>query len=237
MENDPAEIRRTAAWLACFAVAMGFAEAAVVVYLRELYYPAGFAFPLKTFPPRLLAVETLREVSTILMLAGAAMAAGRDLPRRLAAFLFCFGVWDIFYYVFLKLLLGWPPSLLTWDLLFLIPVAWAGPVLAPVICSLTMMLLAGCIVKLQAAGRPAAIKRPELALMLAGAALIFFTFIRDYGGLLLAEGMLLRPSEILSDPAFQSKLAGFAPAGYSWGLFAFGELLALAGIFRFYRRA
>lgn len=236
MEDTREEILRTAFWLGCFAVAMGFAEAAVVVYLRELYYPLGFSFPLKTFPARLLTVEVLREVSTILMLAGVAAVAGRDLPRRLAAFLFCFGVWDIFYYVFLKLLLGWPESLLTWDLLFLIPVAWAAPVLAPLLCSATMLLLAACLVKPRAAGRTALPRPAELALMLAGAALVFFTFIRDYAGLLIAEGLLLRPAEILTDPAFQAQLAAYAPGSYSWFLFGLGQLLALAGIFRFCSR-
>ena len=214
MGDAAGEVRGTVFWLACFAAAMGFAEAAVVVYLREFYYPLGFCFPLKALPARLLAVETLREAATLVMLAGAAALSGRDLPRRLAAFLFCFGVWDLFYYAFLKLLLGWPASPLTWDLLFLIPVPWAGPVLAPVICSLTMILLAACVERLRAAGRPALPRRWELALLLAGAALVLYTFVRDYGGL----------------------LAAVVPAAYAWPVFLLGELLALAGIALFCRR-
>jgi membrane protein implicated in regulation of membrane protease activity len=56
-----------------------------------------------------------------------------------------FAIWDIFYYIFLWLLIGWPESFFTWDILFLLPVTWVGPVLAPVINSLTMIVLAGLI--------------------------------------------------------------------------------------------
>ena len=39
--------------LTLFSIAMGLLEAVVVMYLRELYYPAGFAFPLfKSAMPR-----------------------------------------------------------------------------------------------------------------------------------------------------------------------------------------
>jgi hypothetical protein len=37
---------KTIIWLAVFSMAMGYLESAVVVYLRKLYYPDGFKFPL-----------------------------------------------------------------------------------------------------------------------------------------------------------------------------------------------
>jgi hypothetical protein len=109
-----------------FALFMGFLEATVVVYLRELYYPGGFEFPLQTFDVKLFAIELVREFSTLVMLVTVGMLAGKTPLQKFGFFLYLFGVWDIFYYVALKLFLNWPASFLTWDLLFLIPVTWVG---------------------------------------------------------------------------------------------------------------
>lgn len=113
-----------------------------MVYLRELYYPGGFKFPLELLPPWLMVIEITREFSTLLMLFSVAWISGRNFLQQLSVFLFLFGIWDIFYYVALKIFLDWPGSFLTWDLLFLIPITWLGPVLAPVICSVVMILTA-----------------------------------------------------------------------------------------------
>src|SRR5258706_13054156 len=109
-------------WLALFSIAMGFLEAAVVVYLRKIYYPEGFRFPLAMMDPQLATIELLREASTVIMLAGVGILAGRSPQQRLALFFAAFSIWDLLYYVFLKLLLRWPESFFTWDILFLIPV-------------------------------------------------------------------------------------------------------------------
>jgi hypothetical protein len=77
------------------------------LYARALY-PGGFSFPLSPIPERLAITELLRELATLVMLAGVGVVAGRNFPERFAWFIFSFGVWDIFYYVFLKLLIGWP---------------------------------------------------------------------------------------------------------------------------------
>ena len=42
--------------LLLYAVAMGYLEAAVVVYLRAIYYPEGFSFPLKPMDAGILGV-------------------------------------------------------------------------------------------------------------------------------------------------------------------------------------
>jgi len=128
--------------LTIFAIAMGFLESAVVIYLREIYYPEGFAFPLNIIHGKIAVTEILREAATIVMLVSVSILAARRWIIRFAWFIYLFAIWDIFYYVFLRVLLGWPESLLTWDILFLIPTTWVGPVLAPVINSLTMILLA-----------------------------------------------------------------------------------------------
>jgi len=78
---------------------------------------------------------------------------------RLAYFLTIFAVWDIFYYIWLKVLLGWPSSIMEWDILFLIPVTWAGPVLAPIILSITMLIGAMLLLQRESYGQPLRISR------------------------------------------------------------------------------
>ena len=102
-----------------FAVAMGYFEAAIVVYLRELYYPEGFSFPLTVPPVRLIIIELFREAATIIMLISVAALAARKFWERFGYFIILFGIWDIFYYISLKVTLNWPSTLFDWDILFL----------------------------------------------------------------------------------------------------------------------
>ncbi len=106
---------------------MAYLESAIVVYLRLLYYPEGFIFPIKIIPNEIFLIELGRELATIFMLASISFLIGARFVDRFSYFLFAFGVWDIFYYVWLKLFINWPDSLLTDDLLFLIPVPWISP--------------------------------------------------------------------------------------------------------------
>ncbi len=126
-----------------FGIAMAYLETTIVVYLRLLYYPDGFEFPLKIIHADVGLIEIGREAATIVMLWFVARMAGKNFRERFALFLFSFAVWDIFYYVFLKLLLNWPGGLLTWDILFLIPVPWIAPWLAPALVSIGFI---GCAV-------------------------------------------------------------------------------------------
>jgi len=142
-----------------FSIAFGYIEAAVVVYLREIFYPDGFTFPLVIFSinplwKRLLLTEIGREASTIVLISTGAWLFGKNLRQRVAYFLTIFAVWDIFYYVWLKVLLNWPASLLDWDILFLIPVCWASPVLAPILISLVMLIFAVVILYCDSCSRP-----------------------------------------------------------------------------------
>lgn len=127
-------------WLWLFGLALGWFEAAVVVYLRALYYPDGFRFPVVLVLDRVALMEIGREAASLLILAAAARLAGRRFLERFAAFMLVFGIWDLVYYAVLRLVLGWPPGLGTWDLLFLIPVPWVGPVWAPVVVSVTLVV-------------------------------------------------------------------------------------------------
>jgi hypothetical protein len=215
-------------WLAVFAVAMGFLEAIVVVYLRELYYPDGFAFPLKLMSPELVTIEWIRETATLVMLAGVGILAGRNNLQRLFYALFAFGVWDIFYYVALKLLIGWPASLLTWDLLFLIPLSWLGPVLAPVINSLTMIAMALLIIGREEKGFTVRIAPGEWALIFGGALVILYTYLIDFSRLIVQSGVLTGGSTTEEQQRLTSLVTAYVPENYYWLIFIAGEAMIIA---------
>ena len=110
-------------------------EAAVVIYLRQLLHVEGSNITLSGIPRGIFTVEIVREFTTLVMLISVGVLAGNRPLGRFGSFIIAFGVWDIFYYVFLSMFHGWPRSFLDWDLLFLIPVPWMAPVLAPVLVS------------------------------------------------------------------------------------------------------
>ena len=124
-----------------FAIAMAWVEAASVFYIRALVdrIEPYHADPLPIHGV-LGNVELWREAATLVMIATLGMLAGRTWRRRAGYAALAFGAWDIFYYVFLRLISGWPRTLLDWDILFLLPVPWWGPVLAPVSIALVMIL-------------------------------------------------------------------------------------------------
>ena len=128
-------------WVGIFGTAMALLETAVVIYLRKIYFPEGFDFPLKRISDDILVVELCREVATIVMLLSIGVFIGKTVIERFCWFIYCFAIWDFFYYVFLKVFLDWPASFFTWDVLFLIPMVWTSPVLAPVICCISMVFL------------------------------------------------------------------------------------------------
>ena len=215
---------------------MGFLEAAAVVYLRQLYYPEGFAFPLKPLLFTELSVEYLREISTIVMLIAIAVVAGSGFIERFAYFLYCFGIWDIFYYLWLKALLAWPRSLLTWDILFLIPVVWAGPILAPVLCAATLVLLGSAILFHQERDGSVSLRRSEWTLLASGSFVIITTFMWDYGKIIIQGGFISRFLSLGEDRRFLTIIAGHVPGPFPWLLFAVGEGLLLAFLVSFLRR-
>jgi len=219
----------TIAWLTVFSIAMGYLETAVVVYLRQMFYPDSFPFPLQPVDSGLAVVEFWREVATILMLAGAGIIAGRNKLQRFAFFIYCFAVWDIFYYIFLKATIDWPNTLVDWDILFLVPVPWVGPVLAPCIVAITMIIFAFVIIRLQENGYEVKVKWPEWLLMVAGCFVILFSFMYDYISFVMTQSgqglWTLSSSESLF-----SEAKNFAPDHYDWLTFAAGEMIICAGI-------
>jgi hypothetical protein len=213
-----------------FSIAMGFLESAVVVYLREIYYPEGFAFPLKMMSQRVMVTELFREFATLVMLAGIGIIAGRSRLERFGFFILAFGIWDIFYYVFLYALLGWPESLFTWDILFLLPTTWVGPVIAPCINALTMVIFGGLIWYFKSHEKLKPVKRIEWLLLISGSLVVIWAYIEDYVGYLRQEFSVAG----IFFPSDPQKLMEFAmkyvPVDFSWWIFWVGQLLILAGI-------
>lgn len=202
-----------------FGISFGYVEAAVVIYLRALYEPLrqrltpgrapGDLFPLANREKMvaeapetalLLNVEVIREAATIVMLAAAAMLVTAERSLWLPTLSIAFGAWDLSFYLFLKLWIDWPASLLTWDLLFLLPVPWVAPVLAPVIVSFTII---GCgVVTLY---RPIYTEWRHWTGLFLGGALVILSFTWD----------------------FRHVIAGNMPRPFTWWLFVTGEAVSL----------
>jgi len=164
-----------------FSIAFAYIESAVVVYLRAIFHPNGFTFPLEVFgvtaeAKRLLLTEIGREAATIVLILTAAWLFGRLRQERVAYFLAIFAVWDVFYYVWLKVLLDWPASIMDWDVLFLIPVLWASPVLYPVLVSALMFAFAVAILHRCARGRPLIVTGTDWLAWLSATAIIVVSF-------------------------------------------------------------
>lgn len=144
-------------WLVvvAFAVAMAWVESASVYYIRTV---TDRIVPYQADPLPIRGVlghvELVREAATLVMLLTVGMLAGGTWLKRLGYTAVAFGVWDIMYYVFLRLICDWPNSFLDWDILFLLPLPWWGPVLAP-ICIACLMIVWGTLVSQSADPGPA----------------------------------------------------------------------------------
>ena len=123
-------------WVAVYAAAMAYVEAASVVYLRRIYGISDLLRDVAPYDPMVAAIELGREAATLVMILAVGVAAGRSGQARLGFACFAFGTWDVLYYLWLRVLLLWPGSLLAPDVLFLIPLPWWGPVLSPALVAL-----------------------------------------------------------------------------------------------------
>jgi len=194
-----------------FAIAMAWVEAAVVFYLRTLVgrIDPYQARPLPVADP-LGRVELAREAATLVMLACIGWLAGKNGRVRVAYGAIAFGTWDIWYYVFLKAMTDWPHSVLDWDILFLIPLPWWGPVVAPV--SISLLLIVGGTMISQFAGSNLPLWPGTVALFLnlIGVILSLFVFMSD------ALRVAHQGSEAIRN---------VLPVGFNWTLFALAWLL------------
>lgn len=222
---------RTLILVALFSISMGFLETAVVIYIRELYYPEGFAFPLKMMSINVAFTELLRELATLIMLITIGLLAGRTKNEKFAYFIYSFGIWDIFYYIFLKLLINWPESIMTWDILFLLPTTWVGPVIAPVLLSLVMILLALAITYLTDKMEKPGIKSFEWACLIIGSLIVIVSFTIEYTNYMLDRFSF---SELLNfNGEFLEYAIQYVPHQFPWLIFIPGFVIILSGIVLF----
>jgi len=221
--------------LIAFAIAMGFLESAVVVYMREILYPEGFAFPLSPIPVSLAVTELRREVATIIMLVTIGIMAAKRFSTGFAWFIFSFAIWDIFYYVFLKLLLGWPESLMTWDVLFLIPTTWTGPVLSPVLVSMSMILLAMVILIYAERGKETRLHRLEWIGLIAGSVVLIIGFVFDYSQHMLTHFSFIEMLQV-KNPEVLEVATTYIPHQFPWWIFCMGEVIILGTIGIYWKR-
>lgn len=208
--------RRGLLWLSLYAIAMAYLEAAVVVSMRALYYPEN---PLLIFPPMIMPstalwIELGRELATVVMILAVAALAERGAVRVFAAFVYVFGLWDLFYYVWLKLTLGWPVSWTEWDILFLIPWMWLGPWLAPALIALLFVLWGAWTLRTP---QPYRFTRDALLLFVTGSTLGLTAFLQPAWPLLSGE---------------PEAIAVFQPAGFWWPVYGIGLLLMAMGLWR-----
>jgi len=230
------KLRQTLLWTGIFAAAMAFLESSVVVYLRALYYPEGFVFPLKMMDERILITEIIREAATMVMLFTIGVIAVKNWLSRFAIFIYCFAIWDIFYYIYLVLLLGWPSSLFTWDLLFLIPVTWVGPVLAPVINSLTMILLAVLILQYKSKDDTFRVTSYEWVLLITGSLIVIFAYIHPYVSYLSEKYSFSQVVHFRGNDELMKYAAAFVPVKFNWIVFSLGQLLFFKSIYQMMMR-
>jgi len=217
-------------WVGLFAIAMGYLESAVVVYLREIYYPEGFAFPLKMMSIDVAVTELFRELATLIMLVSIGIIAGRSKLEKFGIFIYAFGIWDIFYYVFLYALLGWPESLFTWDILFLLPTTWVGPVIAPVINALTMVIFGGMIWHFQSNGKLMPVKYKHWILLILGSLIVIWAYIEDYVNY-LSQYFSVKEIFYPEDAGLLMEYATrYIPQDFNWWFFWIGQGLIMFAI-------
>ena len=210
-------------WVTLFAITMGIFEGAIVVYIRELYYPHGFDFPITVMNSQLVNAEIIRELASMLMIVSVAWLAAPTLNRRFGQFLYIFGIWDLVYYLFLKLILAWPESLLTWDVLFLIPVMWTGPVLSPAFVAVLMILWGQTLaVPLRIAPTDIPLRSCTWPLLLVGAFILFLSFIWDYSRFLIAE---IKQGAHISVEWFRNVGYEYLPHSFPWWLWMIGVVI------------
>lgn len=205
-------------WLVgLYAVAMAYLESAVVVYLRRIYAITDLTTSLSRFDPRISAIEVGREAATLVMLVTVGCIAGRTRQARIGYTFVAFGVWDIFYYVWLHVFIGWPASPLDPDLLFLIPAPWWGPVIAPSLIAALMVVGGVRAVRLADRGVRAHASRGSVALLVAGCALMLVAFLWDALRIL---------------PADPVQLAAVKPGPFLWPVYLVGLAAATMAVWR-----
>ena len=202
---------RRALIVVLYAFAMAYLESAVVVYLqRALSMTPATLFPLRSqsILGDLGSIEVGREFATLVMLVTVGWLAGRSGIERLAWVAVAFGIWDIGYYFFLWVFIGWPTSLKTYDLLFLLPVPWVAPVWAPITVSIALIIFGLIVAGRMHFGRLTRVSIRNILLMVAGGVATIISFTMHYRAI----------------------LNGAVPSSFPWPIFVFGMVLAVVGV-------
>ena len=212
--------------VAVYAIAMAYVESAAVLYLRTIYGgvdPVGPRHPPFDPVPDFVWIEIGREAATMVMLAAVGYLAASRLAGRIGAFAVAFGVWDIFYYVFLWVFAGWPASPFAPDVLFLLPLPWWGPVVSPMLVA-ALIVLAGAAAMARELGDGLPLPRRGDALaVLSGIGLCLLAFMANALQALPEGGI---------------EAAYYARGGpFPWPVYALGMLVGSAGLLRSLTRA
>lgn len=204
-------------WVGLFAIAMAYLEAAVVVYLRRIYGISDLILNVPPFDPQIAAIELGRELATLIMLLAVGWAVGNTQQARLSFAFYTFGLWDIFYYIWLRVFIQWPKTPLDPDLLFLIPLPWWGPVLSPVLVAM-LMVVSGVLVIIQDDnGITVKFRTAQWVALAIGMLLMLYTFMAD---------------AIAALPADAQALSQVKPTEFNWPVYLIGLGLVAFAIVR-----
>jgi hypothetical protein len=214
------KLRKEFLWVGILAVAMAFLEAAVVVYLRRIYGISDLILQVPPFEPQIARIELGRELATLVMLLSFGWVAGKSIQSRLGFALVAFGVWDIFYYMWLRVFIAWPITLLDPDILFLIPLPWWGPVIAPILVSLLMIIGGTMAVFRNNQGHAIRFRILEAITLLIGILAMLFAFMQDALSIL---------------PASAGLISQLKPSQFNWMVFLVGLLLSGFVVWRIMR--
>jgi hypothetical protein len=198
-------------WVGLFAIAMAYVESATVVYLRHIYGISDLIFDIPPFDPVIAPIEVGRELATLIMLLAVGWAVGKSRQTRISFVFFAFGVWDVFYYMWLRFFIGWPNSLFSPDILFLIPLPWWGPVIAPIL--IACLMIVGGIFTITNEGKGIKIKFSmfELITIVVGSLMMLYSFMQDSLAIM---------------PVNAETLAQLRPTSFHWLIFLTGLVSA-----------
>jgi len=202
-------------WITIFSIAMAYLEAVIVVYLRRLFGISDLILQVPPFDQQIAAIEFGRELATLIMLLAIGWIAGHNIQSRLSFSVISFGVWDIFYYLWLKVFIGWPYTIFDPDLLFLIPLPWWGPVLSPVLISI-LMVIGGVAILWKNENRVSIHFSLSFWIpLISGVLLMLYSFMAD---------------AIHIMPASTSALNDLRPSQFNWPIYLIGLGLAFVSV-------
>ena len=204
-------------WVSVFSIAMAYLEAAVVVYLRRVYGITNLILQVPLFDKEIAAIEVGRELTTLVMLLCIGWIAGETFQSRVGFTFITFGLWDIFYYIWLWVFIGWPQSIIEPDLLFLIPLPWWGPVLSPVLIAL-LMVTGGIVAVIKTEKNQVLhIDAWFWVCLITGVLILLYTFMAD---------------ALIAFPADASTLSGLKPSQFNWPVYFLGFGLGVIALWR-----